>query len=374
MRAGLFPATVALVAGCSVPGGTRDVTLEAAASATYDGILDEAVKLVGGRFEGEPFAESGASRPQVQLIKELAVTGDVDGDGNEEAVVALAASFGGSGTYLFLAVVDASDGNVRSVAVEPLGDRPVIRSLGIANGVITAETTEHAEGDPMCCPTLDRLRRWTVGENGLDELAPDGKTARFRGHVVLGHDLRYLEACDTARRTWLIDRTGGDLADTYRRLALENDQPIFFELLATPVPAPETGPGADFEASIAVDAVLRAEREGFGCKEPLDEFLFRAFGNEPSWQMQARSNGLLVSALGKDSASFVDYKTERVGKSVRISAVNEETSLEVLITNERCTDSMSGSIYAYAAVVRIGDASYRGCAVEGLATANRRRN
>ena len=226
----------------------------------------------------------------------------------------------------------------------------------------------------MCCPSLDRLRRWTLGENGLDELAPDRKTTRFRGHVVLGQDLRYFEACDTRRRAWLIDRTGGDLADTYHRMALENDQPIFFELLATPVLAPETGPGADFEASISVDAVLRAEREGFGCEEPLDDFFFRAFGNEPSWRMQARSDGLLLSTLGEDATGFVDYKTERVGESVRISAGNEQTSLEALLTSERCADPMSGSIYAYAAVVRVGDASYRGCAVEGLAPASMHRN
>lgn len=59
---------------------TETPRLEAVASVTYHGIYETPVRLVNGRFEGEPFAEGGVSRPMVQLIGNVLETGDLDGD------------------------------------------------------------------------------------------------------------------------------------------------------------------------------------------------------------------------------------------------------------------------------------------------------
>ena len=67
------------------------------AHATYSGIMDEPVTLTGGRWEGEPFVEGGASRPTVGLVDHFILTGDLDGDGLDEAVTFLWESSGGSG-------------------------------------------------------------------------------------------------------------------------------------------------------------------------------------------------------------------------------------------------------------------------------------
>jgi hypothetical protein len=59
------------------------------------------------------------------------VTGNLDGDGTEEAAVVLAVSTGASGTFDYLAVAKRTAKGVSSVAVARLGDRVQIRSARI---------------------------------------------------------------------------------------------------------------------------------------------------------------------------------------------------------------------------------------------------
>jgi len=100
-------------------------TLEELKNATYAGLEDLAgpVSLKDGRWEGEPFEPGAASGPSVVLAPGFRLTGDLDGDGTEEAVVVLAQSSGGSGTFNSLAVVKRAAEGPRNVATTPLGDR-----------------------------------------------------------------------------------------------------------------------------------------------------------------------------------------------------------------------------------------------------------
>ena len=75
-------------------------TIEELTNTTFFGVFDRPVTLDDGRWEGEPFAEDGASRPSVGLIAHFQLTDDLDGDGKKEAAVLLRASSGGSGTRL----------------------------------------------------------------------------------------------------------------------------------------------------------------------------------------------------------------------------------------------------------------------------------
>jgi hypothetical protein len=89
---------MALVAGGSALGAPTLLELR---NATYAGLEDLAVPvtLEERRWEGEPFEPGAASRPSVVLAPGFRLTGDLDGDGAEEAVVVLAQSSGGSGTW-----------------------------------------------------------------------------------------------------------------------------------------------------------------------------------------------------------------------------------------------------------------------------------
>ena len=104
----LFVLALAGLAGCdTAPGGLE--------SATISGIYENPIKLKDGRYEGEPFVPGGASRPTVTLLPEPRARFDVDGDGSPEWLAVLAESSGGSGTFLYLAVV--IDACSRSLAI-----------------------------------------------------------------------------------------------------------------------------------------------------------------------------------------------------------------------------------------------------------------
>lgn len=136
-------------------------------AATYVSILDTPVTLVGGRYEGEPFVEGGASRPVVTLLGEPRAKSDIDGDGVVDVAVVLALNTGGSGTFIYLALVTSQNGNGENPAATLLGDRVRVTAIEIATGEIQAELLDFAPGDAMCCPTLPRRAAWVLREGEL---------------------------------------------------------------------------------------------------------------------------------------------------------------------------------------------------------------
>ena len=131
-------------------------------TATYAGILDVPVTLAGGRYEGEPYVEGGASRPVITLLAEPRAKSDVDGDGLADVVVVLALNTGGSGTFTHLALVTSENGNGENPAAILLGDRVRVTAIEIVAGEIRAELLDFAPGDAMCCPTLPRRADWVL--------------------------------------------------------------------------------------------------------------------------------------------------------------------------------------------------------------------
>jgi heat shock protein HslJ len=147
------------------------LTKEQLAGATYSGIYDDPVTLTGGEYLGDTFVAGGASRPRVQLVGNFLLHADLTGDGKEEAVVLLAESSGGSGTFTYIAVMGLQGGGVVNIGTAPLGDRVQIRDSHIDNGVISIDVVQAGQDDAACCPTEKATRVWKLDGGGLVELA-----------------------------------------------------------------------------------------------------------------------------------------------------------------------------------------------------------
>jgi len=160
-----------------------------AASATYSGIYDAPVPLRDGVYEGEPFAAGQASRPQVSLVKDMQLTGDLDGDGTDEALFLLTESSGGSGSFTYLAVLSRGKSGVKNVGTADLGDRVQIRGWRIDDGVILVRLVESGPQDAACCPSRLVTRRWTLDESGLREAGIDDE-GTLGPEVLAGVDWR----------------------------------------------------------------------------------------------------------------------------------------------------------------------------------------
>ena len=140
---------------------------------SYAGFVGAAgsVTLVDGRYEGEPYAAGAAARRTVTFARDFRVTGDLDGDGQEEAVVLLAENTGGSGTFDYLAVVTRKDGKPVNVATAPLGDRVQLRAARIEGRRLLVDVLRAGPGDAMCCPGELASRAWDFAGDKLVEVA-----------------------------------------------------------------------------------------------------------------------------------------------------------------------------------------------------------
>ena len=149
----------------------------------FQGIYDNPVTLHDGVYEGEPFVAGGASRPRVQLVEDIHLRADLDGDGAEEAVVLLAESSGGSGVMTYLALVSWRDGTPENLDTVLIGDRVQIRSLALEQGELILELTTAGPKDPACCPTRKTRTSYRVQNGRLVEAS-----SKDQGAVSL-HDL-----------------------------------------------------------------------------------------------------------------------------------------------------------------------------------------
>jgi len=153
-------------------------TWQDAANASYAGLFDdETIALAGGAWEGAPYEEGAATAPRAGLVEDFLLTGDLDGDGSDEAVVLLWTSSGGSGTFDYLAVLERDAAAAVTVAgLAPLGDRVKLRKAFVDSGWLVVETVEAGPDDAACCPGQKLRRSFVLKDGVLTEV----------GHMDLG--------------------------------------------------------------------------------------------------------------------------------------------------------------------------------------------
>lgn len=130
------------------------VTLQVARSLTYPGVLGSPVTLVDGRYEVQPTDTTPGERAMVELLDELYVLHDIDGDSVADGAFLLTSNEGGSGVFTWLVGVSGRDGAPKSVYTANLGDRVQVRSLTATDSSVVVEYVAGGPGDAACCPTL----------------------------------------------------------------------------------------------------------------------------------------------------------------------------------------------------------------------------
>jgi uncharacterized membrane protein len=373
-RAAWYLIIAAALSGCDSgdPGpapAPAALTPDRLQAATFRGVLDTPVTLVDGRFEGEPFMPDSASRPVVTLVPDVMASGDLTGDGNDETVVMLAHNAGGSGVSIYLAVLQGTRRGPENIATVRLGDRVKVLDLEISDGKLASQLVEHGPKDPMCCPTVKVRREWLLADDELVEVqqVTQPRAGRVRGHLVWGHESRSFTECDSRREGWVINDSGGELVEVYEELTSAPYQPMFVEVRGEWEEAPTEGFGADYGEALRITGFLRAENEGFGCRLDLAKVLFVASGNEPFWRLQIREDGIFMRSMGSQDERAYPAPIRR-GQTERVTFESDggDSRITILLDKRRCTDSMSGARYSWAATVAVDGQQYEGCAAEGI--------
>ena len=121
------------------------------------------VQLADGRYqEGTPGSEDYISVSVTDFI----ARGDLNGDGENEAVAIVTENYGGSGSFVFLAVYQYFNDEAIFLTSIFLDDRPLINTLVVEDGEVFVDAIVHDKDDPMCCPTLATTRRYLL--NGVN--------------------------------------------------------------------------------------------------------------------------------------------------------------------------------------------------------------
>jgi len=189
-------------------------TLQELKNASYKGVeaARSAFTLADGKWEGKPYEPGGNSRPSVVFVGDFRLSGDLDGNGAEEAVVLLAANAGGTGEMSYLAIVGRLAGRITNIATAPIGDRVQVRDARIDGRRIVLDVVQAGEGDAACCPGDLVTRTWDLSGAALKEGVPV-KTGRLSIEALAGTEwvLRYWAwdeaAPDTPEVTLRLDGT-----------------------------------------------------------------------------------------------------------------------------------------------------------------------
>jgi pimeloyl-ACP methyl ester carboxylesterase/heat shock protein HslJ len=149
------------------PVDTRSALVTTLDNLTYPGILpNQPITLLDGIGHYE---EEGPGTPYISLLDQLIATGDLDGDGTEDAVVLLEDHSVGSGHFSFLAaVLNVADEPTPTTALM-IGDRIQIKTLAIEGDQVVADLIAQGGSDPACCPTWSVRKTFAFQEGALVE-------------------------------------------------------------------------------------------------------------------------------------------------------------------------------------------------------------
>lgn len=120
------------------------------------------VQLSSGKYEGG----SGADYLVAQLMPQAAF-GDINGDGNEDAVLLLAENMGGSGTFVSLIGMVASGNGFTQIPAVLVDDRPLINSLTLDGNKIVLDAYIHGVNDPAVSPSMKVVEQYQLYNGNL---------------------------------------------------------------------------------------------------------------------------------------------------------------------------------------------------------------
>jgi D-alanyl-D-alanine carboxypeptidase len=142
-----------------------DALLDTLRNLTYPGPFpDDSITLTGGRG----FYDDGSSgEPYVRLIDQMLVTGDLDGDGTQDALTLLEDNSSGTGRFVFLTAVLDALGNPQPTTAVMLGDRIGVKSLQMDGSNVVADLISQGTSDAACCAGSNTRQVWALVDGQL---------------------------------------------------------------------------------------------------------------------------------------------------------------------------------------------------------------
>ncbi|WAJ38948.1 hypothetical protein OU800_06905 [Pseudomonas sp. GOM7] len=121
------------------------------------------------------------------------------------------------------------------------------------------------------------------------------------------------------------------------------------------------GQGSD--GRFEVSRVYRLQAEGHGCDDlNFKRLVLRASGNEPAWQVEVGSKGLVLNRSNQPPLALPYLEEQLPDERISFSSEANGQRLELWVAPQRCVDAMSGTLNHLSAELRLDGQVLRGCA------------
>ena len=237
---------------------TPEILADSPLNSTYYFEGDE-FKFLDGRSEIETSPNS-TSKIVTEVFGEP-IYGDVDFDGDEDAVLVFVQNSGGSGTFFYVGIALKKDGGYKGLNTVFLGDRIAPKDTQIQNGLVIHNYADRNLDEPFAVSPTIGISKYLLVENEIvkDISASDGLSRPFSGMLVIGHEVRSFKICGDSDASWIKGNSPAlqKIISDFAQIMTGNEPytPAFAILTGQIMPKETDGFGADYENSFFAEAI-----------------------------------------------------------------------------------------------------------------------
>lgn len=119
-------------------------------------------------------------------------------------------------------------------------------------------------------------------------------------------------------------------------------------------------------STFTAQQLYRLQTEGHACNDSdFARLLVRASGHEPDWSILQTPQGLIFNQAGQPALVLPYIEEQLPDGRFYISSEANNQDLQLWITPQQCTDSMSGTLYHLSARLQWNQQTLQGCAAYG---------
>jgi putative lipoprotein len=180
-------------------------------------------------------------------------------------------------------------------------------------------------------------------------------SSRLQGTLTHNGENWLFKTCDTDDIYTM--ETSAEFNDEFKNLLVEAPHGLFADL---------SGDIDTQHKRFNVSQRYRVQTEGYNCNDPdFARLLLRASGNEPFWSILQTPRGLIFNQIDQPTIALPYIEEQLPDGRFHISTQANKQNLQLWITPQRCTDSMSGSVYHLNTQLQWNQQTLQGCAAYG---------
>jgi len=186
----------------------------------------------------------------------------------------------------------------------------------------------------------------------------------FRGQFSYGDDKGYFKGCDT-NKEFLVD-DNAILKNIYKQVISTPYAPVYIEFTGEITFSGASQKGLD--SVIRIDKVnhMAPAKASLQCAKAIDNFVFKASGDEPYWRVNLDKEQLLLSTKASNEAFYIKKANFRSAKTSNIYATNKKDQNLTLSTKaNHCYNRKNKQYWGYSTTVITPWGDFNGCGQPG---------